>query len=513
MILLLFLKPALVLGAAALITALLRYRSAALRHAMWAGSIIALLALPILSGLLPPIRMSRPVLLQEPAAPATLNSSRSTTTPVSQSAIPMPAWQGDGALAARLPALLVAIWIAGAVLVAGRRVVFEVQVARIVRRARRVRSHDGADIRLSAEVSSPAVAGLLRPVVLLPEAATTWTEAERAAVLAHELAHIARRDGAFNFCGELAKAIYWCNPAVYFAVQRMRAESEKACDDRALLAGSAPEDYAQLLLAIARTAGAVGLPRAAIAMARPRELEARLLAVLDPRVPRVPPRRALLAGMVATAVLLTLPAAALTLQAVPAREPDTLGDALASPLSERLPRQDTWPDAAAVLRGPDSVLARALAAAVNHQPEGDWDLVRDRATWALAQAQGARLIEPLIAALRSEDWRVQAYAAWALAVAHDSRAVPNLIPLLRHPVWRLRAMAAFALRRSLDPRAETAMNAALDDPAWQVRTQAVEYFGEIGGPKLQSRLTSRLKDRHAAVRLAAQRALTSHSRE
>jgi HEAT repeat protein len=84
-----------------------------------------------------------------------------------------------------------------------------------------------------------------------------------------------------------------------------------------------------------------------------------------------------------------------------------------------------------------------------------------------------------------------------------------LIPLLGDSVWRLRAMAAFALRHSLDPRAEAAMRSALNDPAWQVRVEAVEYFGGLGGSSMVARVRPRLDDRHVAVRLAAERALTS----
>jgi hypothetical protein len=426
--------------------------------------------------------------------------------------------------------VLAAVWIAGVVLLGLRRAVLQVRTSGLVRRARppesprllrrfarECRSYGlrrQPELRLSDELGIPAAAGVLRPVVLLPARAQTWDEVDLAAAFAHELGHVARRDGLVNAVADLAVMLYWCNPAIRPAARRMRIESERACDDLVLHRGAAPDAYARLLLDVAR--GAV--PETAMAMARPRELESRLLAVLDHRITRAPVprwRRWSLAGL---GLLAALPSAALTPQSGPpagqptASEPDLLRDLLARPLSERLPEPDPARVAAgtrAALTGADSALARRLATALDRVPKHEADLVRDRAAWALARERDGLLIEPLITELGDADWRVQSYAAWALATARDPRAVPVLIPLLEHPVWRLRAMVAHALRESGDPRAGAAMHAALTDRAWQVRVEAVGYVAALGGPDLAVRLRPRLSDRHVAVRLAAQAALTT----
>jgi len=502
----LLLKPALVIGIAALIAVACRHRTAATRHAIWAAAILTTLAIPILSVALPALRMSVPVtpaawpaVTSTPTRDVTLRAPRATSPKHVQAPARID-WNP-----------LFVLWIAGVILFGARRAVAELRLRGIVRRSRPLKRRWRTELRVSEEISSPAVAGAFRPVVLLPTAAETWPEADFKAVLMHELAHVARRDCLLNLSGDVAKAVYWCNPFVHLAVRRMRAESEMACDDRVLREGAEPTRYAHLLLGMARSGG---LPDAATAMARPRELESRLLAVLDDRMPRAPlPRRTsvMLAGL---GLLLALPTAALTLQAAVALEPDRLGDSIASPSSERLPLpRDAYqvtPAVTQALAGPDSAFVRLLVAALDHRPDGEADLVRERAAWALSQARGGRLVEPLLSALESRDWRVQSYAAWALASAHDPRAVPLLIPLLGARVWRLRAMAASALRHSGDPRAEAAMHGALSDPAWQVRLEAVEYFGALGGPLRDARLRPRLDDRHVAVRLAAQQALTSH---
>jgi HEAT repeat protein len=192
-------------------------------------------------------------------------------------------------------------------------------------------------------------------------------------------------------------------------------------------------------------------------------------------------------------------------------EPDRRGDSLSHPRSERLPRPaEGWreiPALQAALSGPDSALARRLYASLSRVPRGEEDLVRERAAWALARAQGGRLVEPLIEALADPDWRVQAYAAWALAMARDPRAVPTLLPLASHSVWRLRAAAVNALVDIGDPRARPAMVGALGDDAWQVRVNAVRYLGQHGDRSDVDLLRPRLRDRHMAVRHEAEEAV------
>ena len=65
-------------------------------------------------------------------------------------------------------------------------------------------------------------------------------------------------------------AVYWFNPLLWFAVRRMQAEAERACDDHVLNAGYQSTDYAQHLLDIVRNVKALrSVSRATVAMARP----------------------------------------------------------------------------------------------------------------------------------------------------------------------------------------------------------------------------------------------------
>ena len=124
--------------------------------------------------------------------------------------------------------------------------------------------------------------GVTRPVILLPCAALTWDVSRMRVVLLHELAHIRRRDCLMHCVAQAALALHWCNPLMWMALARLRAERERACDDLVLVAGTRGSDYAEHLLDIARQFRRQGMEVAAVAMARPSELEGRLLAILDP---------------------------------------------------------------------------------------------------------------------------------------------------------------------------------------------------------------------------------------
>ena len=95
-----------------------------------------------------------------------------------------------------------------------------------------------------------------------------------------------RRSLAFAAC-----ALYWFHPARWWVARRLRIERELACDDRVIAAGAQAREYAGHLLEIAYTLGGQSAPALAVGMARPRQLEGRMLAALDAarnrRVPAV----------------------------------------------------------------------------------------------------------------------------------------------------------------------------------------------------------------------------------
>src|SRR5205085_37890 len=106
--------------------------------------------------------------------------------------------------------------------------------------------------------------------------------------------------------GRLACALYWFHPLVWIAAKKLRAESERACDDLVLICGARPSDYAQHLLEMVTGVRNHRTPTMALPMARRKEFEGRMLAILDPDVRRGAPSRLQGAAVVAMIGLLSL---------------------------------------------------------------------------------------------------------------------------------------------------------------------------------------------------------------
>lgn len=135
---------------------------------------------------------------------------------------------------------------------------------------------------LHPEASMPLVWGVVRPRLLLPAAARQWHHEKLRSVLLHELAHVKRRDPLAQLLIQLACALHWCNPLVWFAAWKLGIEREKACDDLVVENGIRPSAYARHLLdVIAGSAHQKSSPMGGLAMARKSSLERRLLALLS----------------------------------------------------------------------------------------------------------------------------------------------------------------------------------------------------------------------------------------
>jgi beta-lactamase regulating signal transducer with metallopeptidase domain len=87
----------------------------------------------------------------------------------------------------------------------------------------------------SAVARTPQVFGWLRPVIVVPAAALArLSPSEFEAVLAHELAHIRRRDYLVNLAQTVVESVLFYHPAVWWVSRRIREERELCCDDWAV---------------------------------------------------------------------------------------------------------------------------------------------------------------------------------------------------------------------------------------------------------------------------------------
>lgn len=119
----------------------------------------------------------------------------------------------------------------------------------------------------SALARAPMVVGYLRPVILLPIGAVNGlSPGQVEAVLAHELAHICRRDYLFNILQSLIEALYYFNPAVWWISANIRMERENCCDDIAVALCGNSLAYAKALVKIEEASRRN--PRMAMALAR-----------------------------------------------------------------------------------------------------------------------------------------------------------------------------------------------------------------------------------------------------
>lgn len=86
----------------------------------------------------------------------------------------------------------------------------------------------------SPDVTGAMAAGIFRPVLLVPEGA--GPDGDAACLLAHELAHLKRRDLARKALFSLVLALHWYDPAVWLLAKRAGRDMETACDEVALAA-------------------------------------------------------------------------------------------------------------------------------------------------------------------------------------------------------------------------------------------------------------------------------------
>ena len=104
------------------------------------------------------------------------------------------------------------------------------------------------NIYLCDAISSPFILGVVKPHIYLPSG---LDEVQRQNVLAHEQAHLARRDHWWKPLGFALLAVYWFNPVLWLAYTLLCRDIELACDERVIrtMDESAVKTYSTVLLA------------------------------------------------------------------------------------------------------------------------------------------------------------------------------------------------------------------------------------------------------------------------
>jgi beta-lactamase regulating signal transducer with metallopeptidase domain len=321
------LKTSLVVAAAGLLSLALRRQSAAFGHVVWTVALALCVLMPLGVLVLP----SHEVAVLQTAHTLPLPRARGRE------------WEG----------VILAMWLAGTSLVLLRELLAAFGLSRWRRHAAPLTStnwlatlarvgfdHQRLQVLESKSVASPCTWGFVRPVLLLPTAGDSWPESARYAALMHELAHIERRDAVSILVARLACAVYWFNPLVWLAAERIRSLQERACDDAVLRAGATPSDYAQFLLDVAasHTSGARRFVRA-LGMTHGSSLRTRIVAILDPQATRSRPRRIRVAAVCASLFAVTMLLATITVAVEPPPAPQS-----PPPETPTLPEIPTTPE-------------------------------------------------------------------------------------------------------------------------------------------------------------------------
>jgi len=332
-------KATIILLAAIAITVTMRRASAGSRHLVWLVTLGTLLLVPALTAwgplrlaILPPAHVAAsPVIsrVATPPLPTPVTSSPELNATPNNIVSNQKAAAGDGpTIISRIESLsgfsaILAIWLAVLMVIAGWLAYGALVVRGIVRRARpldtqdwlvplyevsdRLELEEAPRLLRSEDAKMPFACGVFHPTIVLPAECDNWTADRRLAVLLHELAHVRRHDLAGHTLGRLACAIYWFHPLVWTAAKQLRSESERACDDLALACGARASDYAEHLLDIVTSVRHDRTPAVALAMARRKEFEGRMLAILDPELRHSSPSRwqsaALIASLAVVAVV------------------------------------------------------------------------------------------------------------------------------------------------------------------------------------------------------------------
>lgn len=156
-------------------------------------------------------------------------------------------------------------------------------ISRCRRRSLLIERVDGVEIRQLSGLKGPVAAGVIRPVVFVPDEWNRLSDETRRIVLDHELAHHRRRDPLWRWIAGIACVVNGGNPLVIWMVHRLTIQCEFACDAMVLQKGVAVRAYANLLCDFAEARPPSG---PVLAMAMSSTLESRVRRLLSPCPPK-----------------------------------------------------------------------------------------------------------------------------------------------------------------------------------------------------------------------------------
>jgi len=291
-------QSTLIAALAALLTLTLRRQHARARYWLWlAASLKFLVPLAFLVAIGHRIAWLRPASAASPAVFVAQEISQPFTRSVAVATPQLPSVVG--ASHASFLSFAVALWLFGlaAVLlvwiVRWRRISHAIQSSRpmpqgreleILRRLERTAGlRTPIEILLSSTMLEPGIFGIRRPVLIWPEGISRHLEdTHLAAILAHEVWHVRRRDNLFAALHMFVEAVFWFHPLVWWLGARLLDERERACDEEVVEFGSDRQVYAESILKVCEFC--LGSPLPCVSGVTGADLKKRMVHIMTDRI-------------------------------------------------------------------------------------------------------------------------------------------------------------------------------------------------------------------------------------
>ena len=357
-------------------------------------------------------------------------------------------------------------------------------------------------LTMARTISSPVALGTAE--ICVPELALSELGLDQQrSMLAHELAHLARRDSLWLAGASLIERVFFFQPLNRVARRELETTAEYLSDEWAMRKTGSAVSLAKCLATVAEwiQAAPLGVPVAGLAERRSL-LVARISRLLDERLPQTPASRRGWAALAALGVVATIAAAPRVSQGVATAVSQLPPDAPA-PAPPRAPAPALARKRAATGTPQDTAVVNALIARLKDENAG----VRSAAARSLGRLGDLRAVTPLIAVLSDSDGDVRSSAIEALADLEDPRAIAPIAALLKDPVPDVKHNALSALSHWEQGVPTAPVVALLDDGDADVRHEAVELLAHLRARSAAPAIARLIKDPSADVRSAAVRTL------
>jgi len=364
----------------------------------------------------------------------------------------------------------------------------------------------------TVRISSPIALGIGE--ICVPETALMELDLEQQrSMLAHELAHLARRDPLWLAFASGVERVLWFQPLNRVARRRIATSAEYLCDEWAVRRTGSGVALARCLAQVAEwiQASPLGVPVAGMAEERSL-LVSRVEKLLNGGTPVSRSRRALALGAAAVVLATIAIAPSVTGRSVratslgadlelPAAKPDNEAAMPGAGSDDDSESQDA--NASVRRSARDSAVVLALIARLKDEDAG----VRAAAAEALGKLEDARAIPGLLGVLNDREARVRSAAAQSLGKFHDSRAIAGLTTLLQDSSPDVRKEALNALSEYESGVPVNAVIQLLDDPDAELRHSAAHVLGNQKDRAAGAALAKAVRDPSSDVRQAAIEAL------